>query len=195
MQSTCRVNESFKSCRDWVEEEEAAGGRRVWRPDRRGWDAAGARTGEGWCGGHFWMTHTHTQSTTQELKTESFCGVSRSSPTWVASSWRRRRRRPFVSGGRHSRCLTEHTCTQVWQQLVSSPFSFWLHDWFSFLFLPLGLSASASKSPSHSGLTRVSASCTHLMWSYYQIMLQQQHCCCVWVSGTGWLRIYITAQL
>lgn len=40
---------TLTSCRDRVEEEEAGGGGRVWRPDGRGQDAAGAGAGKGWC--------------------------------------------------------------------------------------------------------------------------------------------------
>lgn len=43
------VDLTVNSCRDRVEEEEAGGGRRVWRPDGRGQDAAGAGAGQGWC--------------------------------------------------------------------------------------------------------------------------------------------------
>lgn len=43
------VELTLNSCRDRVEEEEAGGGRRVWRPDGRGQDAAGAGAGKGWC--------------------------------------------------------------------------------------------------------------------------------------------------
>lgn len=89
----------------------------------------------------------------------------RSSLTWAGSSWRRRRRKPSVIGGRPSRCLTEHTCTPV---SLKTPFhcQTWLLCYNciflvcdAFVSSPAGLSAGASKSPSHCspGLTRVSS--------------------------------------
>lgn len=118
--------------------------------------------------------------------TDGVYGGSRSSPTWVVSSWRRRRRRPLVFGGRHSRCPTEHTCTPVRLSLAFSPFSFWLQDEFSFFscsfVFPAGLSASASKSPSHSssGLTRVSAYVSSYSFIYsFNVVILPNYVPCV----------------
>lgn len=107
--------------------------------------------------------HSNTVPTALIFLRMCVCDESRSSPTWAVWSWRRRRRKPFISVGRHSHCPTEHTCTPVRLSAAFSCFSLWLQDetvlkaW-SVLFFPAGLSGSASKSPSHSGsgLTRVS---------------------------------------